>query len=404
MVMPLLVLALAAQTADWPQWRGPNRDGLAASFRSPGKWPAALSLKWKTAMGPSYASPVASSDRIFVFVRENEQETVLAVDRTSGKIVWRQSYAAPFEKNPYALRMGKGPYSTPLLEQGRLHTLGSGGILSSWNAANGALVWRNNYSTRVNTAKLFTGTAMSPLVALGLLIVHIGDDSGGSVLALDPRTGKEKWKWDGDGPGYASPIVMNVAGDRQIVTLTSQRAIGLSAATGALLWSVPFKDELNENIVTPLAGGGRVILSGVRTGTFALELKPNAPPAKLWHNNDVAMYMSSPVASGDFVYGLNSRRKGQFFCLDVHTGKVLWNSTGRETQNAALVAAGDYLLALTAEGELVVARKSEQQWEQVARYRVSDQPSWAHPVLLGGEIVIKDDGNLSMWMASEGND
>ncbi|MGH9674482.1 MAG: PQQ-binding-like beta-propeller repeat protein, partial [Bryobacteraceae bacterium] len=201
MVTPLLVLALAAQTADWPQWRGPNRDGLAASFRSPEKWPAALALKWKTAMGPSYASPVASASRIFAFVRENEQETVLAVDRASGRIVWRQSYPAPFEKNPYALRMGKGPYSTPLLEQGRLHTLGSGGILSSWNAASGALVWRNDYSSRVKTAKLFTGTAMSPLIAGGLLIVHIGDDSGGSVLALDPQTGREKWKWDGDGPG-----------------------------------------------------------------------------------------------------------------------------------------------------------------------------------------------------------
>jgi len=396
----LLLAATSGFAQEWTQWRGPNRDGVAAGFRAPASWPAALTRRWSVPAGSGYSSPVVSATHIFAHTREQDQEVVGAFERASGKLAWRKSYPAAFQKNKYALSMGQGPFSTPLLQQGRLFTLGATAILSCWDARTGGLLWRHDYSGAADTSRLFTGTAMSPAIDEGRLLIHTGDDSKGVFRALDAATGTERWRWEGDGPGYASPLVVTLGGTRQIVTLTDRRAIGLAAADGALLWSIPFKDEWNENIVTPVFHEGRLIFSGVRTGTFALEITRGAgawTTKKTWDNSGIAMYMSSPVLDGPHLYGLSSRNKGQFFCLDASTGRVLWTTTGRETQNASLVSAGEFLLLLTAEGELIVTRKNPQRWVQVARYTVSGSPAFAHPVLLGEGVLIKDDRALSLW-------
>jgi outer membrane protein assembly factor BamB len=400
-------LALAAVAAApclaqpaWPQWRGPNRDGVARDFQAPAAWPRSLARKWRVSIAPSYSSPVADASRVYLHTREEDLEVAVAHDRATGRILWRKSYSAPFKKNSYALKMGRGPFSTPVLDGGRVYTFGSTAILSCWNAADGALVWRKEYSGEMDTGRLFTGTAMSPIIAGGLLIVHTGDDRRGAVRALDPATGDERWNWVGDGPGYASPVAATFGGVAQVTTLTDRRAIGLALDSGELLWSVPFKDEWNENIVTPVVHGRRLILSGVRTGTFALEIARGAggwSAKKLWHNDEVAMYMSSPVAAGEALYGLSSKRKGQFVCLDAASGKLRWATTGRETENAALISAGAHLLILTVEGDLIVASASPTQWQEAVRYKVADAASWSHPAALGREIVVKDDAALTMW-------
>lgn len=147
---------------------------------------------------------------------------------------------------------------------GRLFTLGVTAILSAYDAASGKLLWRKDWSKEIDTSKLFTGTAMSPLVHGGMLIVRVGDDGGGAFHAFDPASGKERWSLAGHGPGYASPIVTTVAGVRHLVTMTDKAVVGIDPAAGRLLWQIPFPDEWNENIVTPVVAGDVLVVSRTR--------------------------------------------------------------------------------------------------------------------------------------------
>lgn len=390
----------ASLHAQWPQWRGPNRDGTVPAASVPAAWPDKADLKWKQPVGEGYSSPVVEGGRVFVHSRRDPEEIVTAFDLASGKPAWTDRYAAPFAKNQYATQMAKGPFSTPLVSGGRLFTLGVTAVLSAYDAPTGRLLWRKDWSKEIDTSKLFTGTAMSPLVHDGLLIVHVGDDGEGAFHALDPASGTERWSLPGHGPGYASPIVARIGGVQHLVTMTDRAVVGIDPASGRQFWQVAFPDEWNENIVTPVAAGDVLVVSGTRKGTFGYRVEKSAggwAAKQVWHNADLPMYMSSPVAEGAFLYGLSNRRKGQFFCLDAKTGVARWTTEGRAAQNASLVSAGANLLALTNDGDLLVIRRSPERFEEVQRYKVAQTPTWAHPVLIGPQIVIRDADSVAVW-------
>jgi outer membrane protein assembly factor BamB len=392
--------AVAVVDAQWPQWRGPNRDGVAPAASVPAAWPENVTLKWRQPVGEGYSSPVVDGGRVFVHSRRDPEEIVTVLDLASGKTVWTDRYAAPFAKNPYAKQMARGPFSSPLVSGGRLFTLGVTAVLSAYDAASGKLLWRKDWSKEIDTSKLFTGTAMSPIVHGGMLIVHVGDDGEGAFRALDPGSGKERWSLPGHGPGYASPIVMTVAGARHMVTMTDKAVVGIDPAAGTLLWQIPFPDEWNENIVTPVVAGDVLVVSGTRKGTLGYRVEKSASgwaAKQIWHNAELPMYMSSPIADGAFVYGLSSRRKGQLFCLDARTGTAKWTTEGRAAQNAALVSAGPNLLVLTSDGDLLVVKRSPERFEEMRRYKVAQTQTWSHPILLGNQLVIRDADSVSVW-------
>ena len=397
----VLCCALTAVAhAQWPQWRGPNRDGIAPAALAPAAWPEKPSLKWKQPVGEGYSSPVVQDGRVFVHARRDPDEIVTAFDLAAGKPVWTATYPAPFNKNQYARQMAKGPFSTPLAAGDRLFTLGVTGVLSSFDRATGALRWRKDFSTQVDTGKLFTGTAMSPIITGGLLIVHVGDDSKGAFHAYDPASGAEKWALPGHGPGYASPVALTVAGTPQIVTMTDRAVVSVDVRSGALLWSLPFPDEWNENIVTPVVAGEVLVVSGTRKGTFGYRVERTGQTwaaRQLWHNADLPMYMSTPVADGPFLYGFSNRRKGQLFCLDARTGAPAWTTEGRAGTNASVVSAGTHLVVLTTDGELIVARRSPERYEEVRRYDLSDTQTWAHPALAPDSLVVRDLESVAVW-------
>jgi outer membrane protein assembly factor BamB len=396
-----ITLSLAF-AAEWTQWRGPARTGFSSDFVAPKVWPKQFQKKWTTPVGPGYSSPVVSTTGIFVFSRLGEAEMIECIDRTTGKQRWKASYPAPFQPNQYALSMGKGPFSTPALAGSLVITLGVNGVLSAWQTSTGALAWRKDFSRRVDNRNMYTGTAMSPLIENGMLIVHIGDDRGGSLLALDPQSGHQKWSWDGDGPSYSSPIAVTIGSTRQIIALTLKHAVGLNAATGALLWQLAFPDQYNENIITPGASGNRIFFSGVRRGTLAVDIAQSGTRwgAKIaWENPESTLYMSSPVLDGNWLYGVTQKRKGSLFCLDARTGKLQWSTPGREGTNVSLAAAGDLLFTLNDTGDLKVLRRSPASYQSIAGYKVSDETTWPQPVLLGSTILIRDAKSLTLWSA-----
>ena len=233
------------------------------------------------------------------------------------------------------------------------------------------------------------------------MIVYVGDDiKGGVMTAFDAATGKEKWTLNCDGPSYASPIVVTMEGTRQLVTMTDKAVIGVDVQKGTQLWRLPWPDEWNENIVTPTLYKNTLILSGARKGTVAVQVTKSGEQwstKQVWHNPELTMYMNSPVLDGEHFYGMSSKRKGQFFCAQATTGKVLWITDGREGSQASVLKAKDTLFILTSDANLIVAKKAADKFHQLAKYSVADSATYAHPILLGKRILVKDNATLALW-------
>ncbi len=397
----LLALTVAPLTSaqEWTQWRGPTRDGIVPVASTPSSWPASLRRAWRVEVGEGYSSPVVTGDRVFVHSRRDPEESVYAVNLADGAIVWQQKYPASFQKNQYAVNMAKGPNATPLVIGKRLlFTYGVTGVLTAWDTATGRQLWRQDYSKSVDTSKFFCGTAASPLATHGRLVVQVGSDvHGGRILALDPASGATVWEWKGPGPGYSSPVVIDAAGSHQLVTMTNSSIVGIDAQTGAALWSIPFPDEWHENIVTPVWTGTYLIVSGTRQGTHAFTLKQEEgkwQPTEAWKNSDVAMYMSSPVFGDDLIYGHSAKRKGQFVALEVKTGKLKWATEGREGDHASVLLTRNHIVYLTNGADLIVVRRGTPEFTVEKRYDVAEAETWAMPVLLGSDLIVRDSTSL----------
>src|SRR3984893_11110756 len=216
-----IAVALAGHVSfaqDWPQWRGPNRDGVVAAFTPPKVWPDKLKTIWKVHVGLGHSSPVVVGRRVYLHSRQEENEAASCFDLDTGKLLWRDTYPTPYMMNPAAFSHGKGPKSTPVLYNNSLYTFGISGILSCYDTSTGKVRWRKEFSKQFKATSPFFGAATSPIVHKGLVIVHVGGNDSGALTAFDADTGDVKWSWSGDGPGYASPIVFDGAGVTQIVT------------------------------------------------------------------------------------------------------------------------------------------------------------------------------------------
>ena len=393
-VMSTMTLAQGVG-AGWSQWRGPRRDGTVTT-PLPATWPATLTRRWELRVGVGHAAPVVAGDRVVLQTREGDREITRAIALATGKELWRDEYAAPYTVNSAARAHGAGPKSTPAIAGGRVFTFGIGGILSALDLKTGKLLWR----TPPPAALPEYGTAMSPVADGALVIAHMGGRNNGALTAFDSATGAIRWRWTGDGPAYASPVIATIGGTRHLITQTQQSIVSVNVANGTLLWRAPFSTPYNQNAVTPIVSGDLVIYSGLDAGVTAvrLALKGNqwvASPA--WKNEQVSMYMSSPVINGMTLYGLSHRNSGQFFALDLATGKTLWTSKGREGENASLIAAGSVLLLSTTNAELIIARANPAKFEEVRRYKVADSAVWAHPAVAPRALLVKDTDKLICW-------
>ncbi len=387
-----------AQSAgqDWPQWRGPNRDGAVIQFVPPSSWPEALTRQWQVEVGEGYASPVIAGDRVFVHTRRGDEEVVSALDATTGALVWQEAYPAPYELHPAAVQHGLGPKSTPATGDGKLFTFGISGILSSFDLATGRLLWRRD----APAVGPYYGTAMSPVVEGDLLIAHVGGHDQGALTAFEAASGEARWSWSGDGPSYGSPVVSELGGVRQVVTYTQSYLVGIAVASGELLWQVPFTTPSVQNTVTPIVAGDVVISSGLAKGLSALRVEREDDvwtTETIWENRSVSFYMSSPVLVGGAIYGLSDRNSGQYVCVDVATGETLWMSEGRQAANAAVVRAGELLLLLNNAAELFILETSRRGFEPLRRYDVADSQTWAHPAIVGDSLFVKDESTLARW-------
>jgi outer membrane protein assembly factor BamB len=302
--------------------------------------------------------------------------------------------------NSAATGHGEGPKATPLYSNGKLYTFGISGILSAFDAETGKPLWRLDFVKRYKEGAPDFGTAMSPVEDSGLLIAHVGGTKLGALTAFDAATGTVKWSWDGDSPAYASPIVVELGGVRQVVTQSHSNIIGVAVATGKLLWKIPLKTSYDQNIVTPLLYKDTLIFSGLDKGVFAVRLNHAGDTwstQTVWQNKDASMYMNSPVVSGNLLFGFSHLKKGQIFCLDAGTGATLWTGPPRGGDNAAMLASSTTLFVLTPDAQMLIAKPTAKALGEIRRYEVADSPTWAHPVVIADGVLVKDLKMLSRW-------
>jgi outer membrane protein assembly factor BamB len=395
-----LLDSASAFSQDWPQWRGPNRDGVVSGVTVPKTWPKTLKEEWKAPVGEGVASPVLVADRVYVLTRQRaDEEIVLCLDPADGKEVWRSAHAAPYKLGGPA-RGYEGPRSTPAIAGGRVFTFGISGILSCLDARTGDVLWRKEFGKQYGGTAPGWGTSASPLVDGNLCIIHVGGPDKGALTAFDVETGDVKWRYDGDGPAYGSPIVADRAGERQIVTLTLNYFLGVSAATGKLLWKLPCREIHSENCLTPISYKDLLIYAGRNERSRAIRVDKTAKgveAAEVWKGSGPTLYMSTPVLDGDFLFGASSRGRGGIFCLDARSGKTLWEYDAEGIGFTSILKAGSVLLFLTQNGRLVVARVNGTKYDPIAEYKVSDRRTMACPVFLGDRILIRDDMTLRCY-------
>lgn len=386
-----------ASTSDWPQWRGPNRDAAIPGFRAPTRWPDALTLRWKADVGLGYATPIVIGNRVYMWARQDDDEVMTALDAGTGMVIWRTGAPALFTMNSGASRHGPGQKSTPTFSNGRLFAIGMTGTITAFDAATGKPVWQK---PGTGVAPTFTTHAFAPLVDRGLVIFHVGGNNAGALTAFDVNTGDVRWRWDGDGPGYGSPILAEIDGTRQIITLSQRKLVGVDAASGTLLWERPYTTPSTTNAQTPNLFGRTLVLgdAGHPLEAFTLTRRDGQWTTEVaWTNPDVPMRLSNAARVGDTLVGLSTRNSGQYFAVDPATGKTLWTSHERQAAQAAIVSAGGVWFSLEDDGELVVGRASSTSFEPLQRYNVADTPTWAPPAISGNRVFIKDLSSLALW-------
>ncbi|MFW6198236.1 MAG: PQQ-binding-like beta-propeller repeat protein [Acidobacteriota bacterium] len=351
-------------------------------------------------MGIGHSSPVVRGDRAWQFARRGDREVLQALELETGRILWSAGHDVPYTMHPAARGHGKGPKSTPVLAAGRLVTLGIAGALTAWDADGGEVLWRHDFADRYESTSPVYGASMSPIVLGDRVVAHVGGHRDGSLAAFDLESGRRQWSLDGDGPGYASPVPFRVDGVDQLVTQTDAHVIGVDPEDGDLLWSLPMRTDYDQNVVTPLAVGSRLILSGLNHGVFAVRPERDDEgwsARELWRNEEVSLYMSSPVHAAGRVFGMSHLRAGQFFALDPEDGSVLWRSRGREGDNAAVVAVDGRVLFLTDDARLIVAEAAADEYEPLTEHEVADSATWAHPVPTTRGLLVKDLEGLTLW-------
>jgi len=394
-----ILLTVSSTIADWPQWRGPNRDAKVTDASVPDTWPKTLKEEWKVTVGVGHASPVVVNGRIYQFARQAEDEVLLCLDAATGKEIWRQSQTIPYTMHPAATGHGKGPKSTPVVYNGKVYTFGITGVLSSHDARTGALKWRKEFSKQYPATSPWFGVAMSPVVDNGMLIAHVGGQDKGALTAFDAETGEVKWSNDLDGPAYGSPMVVTLAGVRQVVNFTQKDFVGVDAGTGKLLWKLPAKSQYEENSVTAATYKDMLIISREGLGLAGIRVAKQGDELvvqEVWNNKENQLYLNSPVVQDNLVFGLSARNKGQFFAIDADTGKTVWQSPGRMGENATILnLRGKVLLLLTNEAKLIVQPVTDKGYAPAAEYTVATSPTWAHPAVVGNRILVKDENTLA---------
>jgi outer membrane protein assembly factor BamB len=417
-VLAMLIVAAPALADDWPQWGGPQRDlvwretGIAEKLPPADPATGMLPRLWTAKIGSGYAGPAVAAGRVFVTdrVEDKKLERVLCLDAATGVELWKHEW-----ETPYSISYPLGPRATPTVDGDRVYVLGAVGHLICLDAAKGSVLWQKQF-VKDFAAELPTwGSSAAPLVDGDQLIVLAGGHPRALVVSLDKRTGAERWRnLEGKDTGYCAPVILDIAGRRQLIVWHPQAVASLNPSSGELLWEVPFNVQAGMTISTPRVAGNRLLVTGFYSGPLMIDTGADGvSPNVMWRtaaennevtNNSLHAVMCTPIVKDGYVYGVGSY--GELRCLDANTGRIVWetrDATGEgRWWNAFLIPHEDRVLICNEQGELIFARLSPKGYQELSRAKLIEptQPIqrrmtvWSHPAFAMQSVFARNDGEL----------
>lgn len=392
----LLGLASLSLAADWPQWRGPTRDGVWREKSFPDRLPATLKTAWKQPIGGGYGGVAVRGGRVFVQDRQTsprEVERVVCLDAATGKPLWEHACPVRYGKLDY----GNGPRATPTVHDGKVYALGALGHLFCLDEKTGKVVWSRDTVKDFHGVVPTWGHACSPLVEHKTLIVQVGGP-GALLVALDLTTGKEVWRSLDDPPGYSSPVIVEDVGWRQLVYFTPRHVVGMEPSTGKPLWRVPFDGITYDVAISDVVYSNRVLLAAnYWSGSKAIRLdEQGRNPKVVWEGKNLSLLMSTPLVRREHVYALDRFRGLK--CLEIATGKILWENEhvtprGQNPQASLVWDGAKRALILNTPGELSLVELSPKGLTQLGKASVIGQ-TWAHPAFADGSVFARSDKEI----------
>jgi outer membrane protein assembly factor BamB len=397
----LLALFLVhAAAADWPQFRGPNRDGVSTEAGVLKSWPGGgPRVFWKIPLGEGFSQIVAVKDRLYTLYGQGADELATALDARTGKQLWRVRL-----DRKYMSDQGNGPRSTPLVDGDLVYVLSGSGQLAALKTANGQTVWRHDLPAEYGAGVPDWGISTSPLVEGNLLIVNVGGTGNRSIMAFDKANGNPVWSSQSDGAGYSAPIAVTVRGVRQVIVFAAGAVLSVAPKDGRLYWRVPWKTDWNVNAATPIffPPDRLFVSSGYDTGSglFQIKVAGNQVSAtEIWRSRGMKNQFSSSVLHNGTVYGFdNSTLKA----IDAATGAEQWKQRG--LGHGSLILAGGNLVVLSDSGTLALLEATPEEYRQLGAIRVLEGKCWTAPALANGRLYLRNEEHLIAldWNAPKG--
>lgn len=384
-------LAGTTAAADWPQWRGPQRDGISPETGLLKSWPAGGPKRlWHVrGLGEGYSSFSVAQGRLFTQGQRGSQQFVLAYDASTGQKLWEAPTGKPFRE-----RRGHGPRGTPTVDGDRVYSLAADGTLACLDARTGKPHWAFNVVERYGGQVINWGMSESPLVDGARLIVTPGGP-GASIVALDKLSGKLLWKSQSDEAGYSSPIAFDLAGKRLLAVLTGEAALGLAAQNGELLWRYDKVSNRTANIATPIFHNGQVFYStDYGTGCALLKLDGGGGAVRadeVYFNRNMRNHYSSSVLIGEHLYGFSGT---VLTAMHFQTGEVAWRD--RSVGKGSVIAAEGLLYCLGEDGVVGLVEAHPAAYRERSRFEIGrgEFPTWTPPVIANGRLYLRDQDNL----------
>ena len=380
--------------AYWTDFRGPNRDGHYQEHPINTTWEdGRLPELWRQSVGGGYASVVVAEGRVFTIEQRRDHETVACYDLGSGKEFWTHAWKSLFQES----LGGDGPRATPTWHEGRVYALGAGGDLRVLDAAAGRLIWEKNILSDNGASNLTWAMSASPLIVDEKVLVQPGGPGGHSLVAYHKDTGEPIWKSLDDKQAYTSPMLVTLAGRRQLLAVSAERLMGLSVDDGALLWDYPWTTSYDANIPQPLLVDENTVFvsAGYGHGSALVRVSEDNgafAAAEVWKNNRMKAKFNPPVLHEGHVYGLD---ESILQCIDVQTGEQKWKG-GRYGYGQVLLADG-HLIIVTEQGDLVLVKATPESHQELARFSAISGKTWNNPAIADGRLIVRNQTEMACY-------
>ncbi|HZV36371.1 MAG TPA: PQQ-binding-like beta-propeller repeat protein [Verrucomicrobiae bacterium] len=405
MTFCLFGLALKTSASDWPQWRGPNRDGCVPSDAPvPTSIPAELKRVWQLQIGGGFSSPVVQGERLAYLDAQEDQEVAHLIDAKTGKEIWRAPFAASYEDE-----WGPGPRSTPIMDGDRIYVQSCNGEFRCLNLADGKVIWGvsfdKDFGVKFLGSKANEGTASRRgnngcgVIDGDNIILPVGSTDGATLVCFNKHDGKVIWKTGNDEAAYSSLMVATLAGTKEIVAFTADALMGVNAVDGKILWRVPLRTDAKRHAMTPVIFGDHIVVNSHTFGMICFEIVKDGDgqAAKTaWANRELKVNLATPVFFKDHLYCQGAAKN--YVCVDAADGKVCWNQPGFGDKLVVTILMGKNLVVTTDLGDLFFIEATPTKYTELAHTQICGK-TWNHPAYANGKLYVRE-GLTRGWKLS----